>query len=172
MKKHYKEIHEEEAPVFVVNEYGAAKALGISVGKLKTDRHFGIGCPYIKAGKRVLYSIEDIKTYLKEQTIALAPLKDTRRYKNLTTSEAFSILKRFIPDMVVGDEYATLSGYFDLSEKDALYVYRLITTHRDEITLLMANREVSVAKKAEPIDRNRKCLDRYAKIIRAYEEDA
>ena len=48
----------------------AAKAMGLQQASLTKDRQTGhLGVPYVKAGRRVLYCLADLKTWLEEQKI-------------------------------------------------------------------------------------------------------
>jgi len=44
-----------------------ARLLGVSVRKLERDRQDGTGVPYIKLGRRVVYSGADVEAYLEAQ---------------------------------------------------------------------------------------------------------
>jgi hypothetical protein len=51
--------------VLAVSEDEAAKMIGIESASLAKDRMQGhLGIPYIKAGRRVLYSVEDLKSWV------------------------------------------------------------------------------------------------------------
>ena len=53
-----------------VNSYVAAEAIGLKATTLEKDRREGhLGVPYVKAGRRVLYCLADLKTWLEEQKI-------------------------------------------------------------------------------------------------------
>lgn len=48
-----------------VSNYKAAELIGIESPSLDKDRRVGhLGIPYIKAGRRVLYSLADLKDWL------------------------------------------------------------------------------------------------------------
>ena len=48
----------------------AAAAIGLQQASLTKDRQTGhLGVPYVKAGRRVLYCLADLKTWLEEQKI-------------------------------------------------------------------------------------------------------
>jgi hypothetical protein len=50
----------------------AAEAIGLQPASLTKDRQIGhLGVPYVKAGRRVLYCLADLKTWLEEQKINL-----------------------------------------------------------------------------------------------------
>ena len=44
-----------------------ADLIGVSVRKLERDRQDGTGVPYIKLGRRVVYSGADVEAYLEAQ---------------------------------------------------------------------------------------------------------
>lgn len=51
--------------VLAVSEDEAAKMIGIEPASLAKDRMQGHLCiPYIKAGRRVIYSVEDLKSWV------------------------------------------------------------------------------------------------------------
>jgi hypothetical protein len=55
---------------FAVDSAAAAETLGIKAPSLEKDRREGhLGVPYVKAGRRVLYCLADLKTWLEEQKI-------------------------------------------------------------------------------------------------------
>lgn len=46
----------------------AAETIGVKAPTLEKDRRTGhLGIPYVKAGRRVLYCLSDLKTWLEEQ---------------------------------------------------------------------------------------------------------
>lgn len=48
----------------------AAEAMGLQQASLTKDRQTGhLGVPYVKAGRRVLYCLADLKNWLEEQKI-------------------------------------------------------------------------------------------------------
>jgi len=47
------------------NEFEAATYLGLSVHTLRNQRHRGVGCPYLKVGPAVRYSLKLMDAYLK-----------------------------------------------------------------------------------------------------------
>lgn len=48
----------------LINEKEAALMTGRAIQTLRNDRHKSQGMPYCKIGKRVLYSIEDIRAFI------------------------------------------------------------------------------------------------------------
>lgn len=51
-----------------VDPTAAAEAIGVKAPTLEKDRRTGhLGIPYVKAGRRVLYCLSDLRTWLKEQ---------------------------------------------------------------------------------------------------------
>jgi hypothetical protein len=53
-----------------VNEKPAAELLGLSPSSLEKDRVQGhLGVPYVKAGRRVLYRLSDLQSWLDEHRI-------------------------------------------------------------------------------------------------------
>ncbi|SUE28813.1 Uncharacterised protein [Nocardia farcinica] len=40
-----------------------------TVGKLANDRHLGVGPPYVKLGRKVLYPWESLRAFVEERTI-------------------------------------------------------------------------------------------------------
>lgn len=52
-----------------LNERELAPVLGCSLSKLRSDRWKGTGIPYLKLGKSVLYSIDDVEAYLRAHRI-------------------------------------------------------------------------------------------------------
>jgi hypothetical protein len=50
-----------------VSEHRAAEMLGIAANSLEKDRKEGhLGIPYVRAGRRVIYSLSDLKEWLIE----------------------------------------------------------------------------------------------------------
>ena len=48
----------------------AAEVMGLQQASLTKDRRIGhLGVPYVKAGRRVLYCLADLKTWLENQKI-------------------------------------------------------------------------------------------------------
>lgn len=46
----------------------AAKTIGLQSPTLEKDRRYGhLGIPYVKAGRRVIYQLSDLKAWLEEQ---------------------------------------------------------------------------------------------------------
>jgi predicted HTH transcriptional regulator len=52
-----------------LRETEIAKEIGISVPKLRQDRHHGKGLPYIRLGSRILYDREEVFKYLRSQAV-------------------------------------------------------------------------------------------------------
>ena len=51
--------------LLAVSEDSAAKLIGIEPASLAKDRMQGhLGIPYVKAGRRVIYSVEDLKSWI------------------------------------------------------------------------------------------------------------
>lgn len=53
----------------LINEKAAAKILDKGVQSLRNDRHLCKGIPYIKIGRSVRYSLEDINRYIDDNRI-------------------------------------------------------------------------------------------------------
>jgi hypothetical protein len=53
----------------MLDEKQTAGALRISVALLRKHRSKGIGCPYVKIGRRVVYCIKDVNNYLASCTV-------------------------------------------------------------------------------------------------------
>ena len=52
----------------VVDSDAAAETIGLQKASLTKDRRTGhLGIPYVKAGRRVLYCLSDLKTWLEDQ---------------------------------------------------------------------------------------------------------
>jgi len=60
-----------------LNERELAPVLGCSLSKLRSDRWKGTGIPYLKLGKSVLYSIDDVEAYLQAHRIDPQERKNT-----------------------------------------------------------------------------------------------
>lgn len=56
----------------LINEKEAAKMTGRAIQTLRNDRHRNQGMPYLKIGRRVLYSIEDIRAFIDNHRIVPA----------------------------------------------------------------------------------------------------
>ncbi len=51
-----------------VDSAAAAETIGVKAPTLEKDRRTGhLGIPYVKAGRRVLYCLSDLKSWLEEQ---------------------------------------------------------------------------------------------------------
>lgn len=51
-----------------VDSTAAAETIGVKAPTLEKDRRTGhLGIPYVKAGRRVLYCLSDLKSWLEEQ---------------------------------------------------------------------------------------------------------
>ncbi|WP_320176122.1 helix-turn-helix domain-containing protein [Maridesulfovibrio sp.] len=57
-------------------EIELAKMTSLSLSKIRKDRHFGTGFPYVKIGSSIRYRQEDILAYLEAKTII--PINHTR----------------------------------------------------------------------------------------------
>jgi hypothetical protein len=55
---------------FIVNEHEAASIMRCSVHTLRKDRAIGVGVPYFKIRKRVVYALRDIEHYMNARKIA------------------------------------------------------------------------------------------------------
>lgn len=51
------------------NEIKTAATLGVSPYKLRADRHYRRGLPFIRVGRRVLYRPEDVKAFIDQNRI-------------------------------------------------------------------------------------------------------
>lgn len=47
----------------------AAEVLRTTTNTLAQDRYLGRGCPYIRAGRRILYARDQVLAYLDENTV-------------------------------------------------------------------------------------------------------
>jgi hypothetical protein len=52
-----------------LNETQTAAALQVSVALLRKHRYKGIGCPYVKIGRRVVYRSQDVHEFLASCTV-------------------------------------------------------------------------------------------------------
>jgi predicted HTH transcriptional regulator len=52
-----------------LRETEIAEEIGVSVPKLRADRHNGKGLPYIRIGRRILYDREEVFKYLRSRTV-------------------------------------------------------------------------------------------------------
>ena len=53
---------------YAVDSSTAAETIGVKAPTLEKDRRTGhLGIPYVKAGRRVLYCLSDLKTWLEDQ---------------------------------------------------------------------------------------------------------
>ncbi len=50
-----------------------AKLFSLEKNTLNTQRSRGVGPPYVKIGSKVLYSIEEVRAYLKRHTVKTLP---------------------------------------------------------------------------------------------------
>ena len=57
-----------------INEKEVARITGRGLQTLRNDRHRGRGLPYIKMGRSVRYSLEDIIAYMEARKIEVRPL--------------------------------------------------------------------------------------------------
>jgi hypothetical protein len=55
--------------VQMLDEKQTAGALKVSVALLRKNRSKGIGCPYVKIGRRVVYRVQDVNAYLASCTV-------------------------------------------------------------------------------------------------------
>ena len=53
-----------------VDEYEISRRFGPSVSKLRSDRHYGRGLPYIKIDRLVKYDLKKSREYYKRKTIS------------------------------------------------------------------------------------------------------
>jgi hypothetical protein len=53
----------------MLDEKQTAGALKVSVALLRKNRVKGIGCPYVKIGRRVVYRVQDLNAYLASCTV-------------------------------------------------------------------------------------------------------
>ncbi|GAB6096422.1 hypothetical protein JCM14469_26750 [Desulfatiferula olefinivorans] len=56
----------------LIGEREAAHMTGRAVQTLRNDRHRSQGLPYCKIGRRVLYSVEDIRAFIETHKITPA----------------------------------------------------------------------------------------------------
>ena len=57
-----------------INEKEVARITGRGLQTLRNDRHRGRGLPYIKMGRSVRYSLEDVIAYMEARKIEVSPL--------------------------------------------------------------------------------------------------
>jgi predicted DNA-binding transcriptional regulator AlpA len=57
-----------------INEKEVARITGRGLQTLRNDRHCGRGLPYIKMGRSVRYSLEDVIAYMEARKIEVRPL--------------------------------------------------------------------------------------------------
>jgi predicted DNA-binding transcriptional regulator AlpA len=57
-----------------INEKEVARITGRGLQTLRNDRHRGRGLPYIKMGRSVRYSLEDVIAYMEARKIEVRPL--------------------------------------------------------------------------------------------------
>ena len=53
-----------EKSVQLIDERELSRITGLSLSTLRNHRHLGLGVPYLKLGKAVRYSLEDLMEYL------------------------------------------------------------------------------------------------------------
>ena len=58
----------EKLPQFL-SEVEVAKILGISCASLQQHRWLGRGIPFIKVGRSVRYSVDDLQAYIEENRV-------------------------------------------------------------------------------------------------------
>ncbi len=59
----------EKDQVQLITEHEAAKIIGRAVQTLRNDRHMCRNLPYIKLGRSVRYSLQDIQEYIQSKRI-------------------------------------------------------------------------------------------------------
>ena len=59
--------------VELLRETDVSKITGRSVGTLRKDRCQGEGIPYLKIGKSVRYSVDDVNKYLESRRVLTRP---------------------------------------------------------------------------------------------------
>jgi hypothetical protein len=60
--------------LLAVHDKIAAKLIGSSTSSLEKDRATGhLGVPYVKAGRRVLYRLSDLQSWLEENRVVPPP---------------------------------------------------------------------------------------------------
>jgi predicted DNA-binding transcriptional regulator AlpA len=57
-----------------IDEKEVARITGRGLQTLRNDRHRGRGLPYIKMGRSVRYSFEDVISFMESRKIATAPI--------------------------------------------------------------------------------------------------
>jgi hypothetical protein len=57
-----------------VDEKVVARIIGRALQTLRNDRHLGRGLPYIKIGRSVRYSLEDVIRFMESRKIATEPI--------------------------------------------------------------------------------------------------
>ncbi len=65
------EISQSSYEETYVDESVASSITGLSVYKLRNDRHKSRGISYVKAGKSVRYALSDIYHYMQEHRVCL-----------------------------------------------------------------------------------------------------
>jgi len=66
---HYKHPPQHTEPL-AVNPDKAAEVIGLQPPTLEKDRRIGhLGIPFVKAGRRVIYRLADLKDWLKDHRI-------------------------------------------------------------------------------------------------------
>jgi phage terminase Nu1 subunit (DNA packaging protein) len=58
----------EQTPQYI-NEKRAAKVTDLSVQTLRNDRHRGVGIPYYKRGRRVMYRLDEVVSYMEARKV-------------------------------------------------------------------------------------------------------
>jgi hypothetical protein len=53
----------------MLDEKQTAGALKVSAALLRKNRVMGVGCPYVKIGRRVVYRVQDVNEYLNSHTV-------------------------------------------------------------------------------------------------------
>jgi len=62
-----------------LNEKEVAKITRLSLATLRNDRFLSRGIPYVKIGRSVRYSLEDVIQYMESHKIKTAPIEDFRK---------------------------------------------------------------------------------------------
>lgn len=60
----------DQVPPEVVDERGASPFVGLSPATLRTLRSRGGGPPYAKVGKRVVYRVADLRSWLARRVVS------------------------------------------------------------------------------------------------------
>ena len=60
-----------EQPLRYLTEKQVSKITGFALPTLRNHRHVGCGIPYVKAGRSVRYSLNDVISYMEQRKIKL-----------------------------------------------------------------------------------------------------